>query len=102
MLADKTHPQIRALDNTYQRKYGRTLVELLEGEKALKGNSESRARPGCRNEADALTAVDLALKGIAMGPLHYDVYLLTRALDGPARNDVSAVNERPTRKRTDP
>lgn len=23
-----------------------------------------------------------------MGPLHHDVHLLNRALDGPARNDV--------------
>lgn len=43
VLADKTHPQIRAIDGAYQRKFGRTLLEMLDGEKALKGNSERNA-----------------------------------------------------------
>lgn len=41
VLSDKTHPQIRSIDRAFQRKYGRTLVELLDGDKILKGNCES-------------------------------------------------------------
>lgn len=40
VLGDKTFPQVRAIDRAYQDKYDKTLVQLINSEKSLRGNSE--------------------------------------------------------------
>lgn len=89
MLADKTFPQIRAIDRAYQEKYDKTLVQLVNSEKTLRGNSGSTCACLDLHRADFSPAVEYALKGLVMGPLYFDVYLLGKALDGAVRNDVS-------------
>jgi hypothetical protein len=48
VLADKTFPQIRAIDRAYHEKFDKSLLQLISSEKSLRGNSESLlSRPTC-------------------------------------------------------
>ena len=87
MLGDKTFPQIRAIDRAYQSKYDKTLVQLINSEKSLRGNSEC-CESSTRTQADP-AVVEYALRGLVLGPLDFDVWLLNKALEGSVRNDVS-------------
>lgn len=40
VLADKTFPQIRAIDRAYHDKFDKSLLQLISSEKSLRGNSE--------------------------------------------------------------
>lgn len=44
LLADRTFPQLRAIDAVYHEKYDKTLLELIESEGALKNNSAFAVR----------------------------------------------------------
>ncbi|KAM0755554.1 hypothetical protein T439DRAFT_320247 [Meredithblackwellia eburnea MCA 4105] len=71
VLADKTFAQVRSINEAYLEKYGKTLVELFESEGKLKS-----------------TDLGKALRGIAMGPLNWDVELVRKATDSAVpRND---------------
>ncbi|GAA5992429.1 hypothetical protein JCM11641_002904 [Rhodosporidiobolus odoratus] len=69
-LAPLTYPQLKALDRAYLEKgNGRDLLDAVTSEKAFKGN------------------VEFAARGMLMGPLAWDVWLLQRALDRATTND---------------
>ncbi|KAL8283112.1 hypothetical protein RQP46_005890 [Phenoliferia psychrophenolica] len=63
ILADKTFPQLRAIESVYVEKYDKTLAELIASEGALKSN------------------LGKVLRGLVLGPLGFDVDLLIRATD---------------------
>ncbi|GAA6035917.1 hypothetical protein JCM8097_005162 [Rhodosporidiobolus ruineniae] len=77
LLAPLTHPQLKALDQAYsaaQGGNGRSLLDVVTAEKAFKGN------------------VDFALRGLLMGPLGWDVWLLQKALEGVSTNDTLLID----------
>ncbi|GAA6053438.1 hypothetical protein JCM3770_005166 [Rhodotorula araucariae] len=80
LLAPLTPAQLKALDNAYAsgsghgRDPGRTLLDVATAEKAFKGN------------------VEFALRGLFMGPLAWDVWLLQKALDSATTNDTLLVD----------
>ncbi|KDE06045.1 hypothetical protein MVLG_03599 [Microbotryum lychnidis-dioicae p1A1 Lamole] len=67
-LSSLTWPQIRAIDRAYEKKFGATLLDYVSTSKGLKGELE------------------YALRGLIMGPLNFDVHLLSRALEGSTTN----------------
>lgn len=68
----QTFPQIRSTEAVYSAKYnGQTVLDLIAGEKSLRGNME------------------FALRGLVLGPLGWDVELIKRAVGiSGATNDV--------------
>ncbi|GAA6022178.1 hypothetical protein JCM10207_003935 [Rhodosporidiobolus poonsookiae] len=75
LLAPLTYPQLKALDRAYARGAGgRSLLDVVTSEKAFRGN------------------VEFALRGLLMGPLAWDVWLLQKALDGATTNDTLLID----------
>ncbi|SCV68675.1 BQ2448_796 [Microbotryum intermedium] len=70
-LSSLTWPQIRAIDRAYEKKFGTTLLDYVSTSKGLKGELE------------------YALRGLIMGPLNFDVHLLSRALESSTTNTVN-------------
>ncbi|GAA5901626.1 hypothetical protein JCM8208_001560 [Rhodotorula glutinis] len=80
LVAPLTPPQLRALDKAYAAgsahglAQGRSLLDVVTGDKAFKGN------------------VEFALRGLLMGPLAWDVWLLQKALDSTTTNDTLLID----------
>ncbi|GAA5892067.1 hypothetical protein JCM6882_005685 [Rhodosporidiobolus microsporus] len=83
LLSPLTFPQLKALDSAYAKSSGaqgasagggKSLLEVVTGEKAFKGN------------------VEYALRGLLMGPLGWDVWLLQKALEGATTNDTLLID----------
>ncbi|BGO94729.1 hypothetical protein NBRC10512_007324 [Rhodotorula toruloides] len=79
-LTPLTFPQLKALDKAYAAGTaqglgkGKTLLETVSAEKAFKGN------------------VEFALRGLLMGPLAWDVWLLQKALDSATVNETLLID----------
>ncbi|KAK4058095.1 hypothetical protein OIO90_000834 [Microbotryomycetes sp. JL221] len=69
VVGDKTFAQIREIDRAFQRKFDKRLIQAIQGERSLKGN------------------IEFALRGLVLGPLDFDVFLLRKALAGSTKND---------------
>ncbi|BGP36461.1 hypothetical protein JCM10449v2_000362 [Rhodotorula kratochvilovae] len=82
LLAPLTPAQLKALDRAYAAVsssgqgagHGRTLLDVVTAEKAFKGN------------------VEFALRGLLMGPLAWDIWLLQKALDSATTNDTLLID----------
>ncbi|GAA5879161.1 hypothetical protein JCM8547_001601 [Rhodosporidiobolus lusitaniae] len=72
--------QVRSVEGEWEKERtaagggGKGLVETVTGEKAFKGN------------------VEFALRGILLGPLGWDVWLLQKALEGATTNDTLLID----------
>ncbi|GAA5821042.1 hypothetical protein JCM10212_006521 [Sporobolomyces blumeae] len=69
LVVPLTFPQLKSLNESYAAHFGKSLVEVVAADKAIKGPLE------------AVIQAKLA------GPLAWDIYLLTRALDGDKVDD---------------
>ncbi|BGP21434.1 hypothetical protein JCM10295v2_000309 [Rhodotorula toruloides] len=80
LLTPLAFPQLKALDKAYAAGNaqglgkGKTLLEAVAAEKAFKGN------------------IEYALRGLLMGPLAWDVWLLQKALDSATVNETILVD----------
>ncbi|GAA5951496.1 hypothetical protein JCM21900_001584 [Sporobolomyces salmonicolor] len=74
LLTPLTYPQLKALDQAYAAQFSRKLLDVLTTDKTLKGT------------------VEFALKGLLVGPLAWDVYLLQKALDADKTNDTLLID----------
>ncbi|GAA5837378.1 hypothetical protein JCM9279_005668 [Rhodotorula babjevae] len=80
LVAPLSPPQLKALDKAYAAgsaqglAQGRSLLDVVTGDKAFKGN------------------VEFALRGLLMGPLAWDVWLLQKALDSATTNDTLLID----------
>ncbi|GAA5889951.1 hypothetical protein JCM5296_003659 [Sporobolomyces johnsonii] len=74
LLTPLTYPQLKAVDQAYAAQFSRTLLDVLTTDKTLKGT------------------VEFALKGLLVGPLAWDVYLLQKALDADKTNDTLLID----------
>ncbi|GAA5828111.1 hypothetical protein JCM11251_002594 [Rhodosporidiobolus azoricus] len=74
LLSPLTYPQLKALDSTYLQANGKSLPEVVTGEKVFKGNFE------------------YGFRGLLMGPLGWDVWLLQKALEGATTNDTLLID----------
>ncbi|KPV78192.1 uncharacterized protein RHOBADRAFT_50691 [Rhodotorula graminis WP1] len=80
LVAPLTPPQLKALDKAYAAGsaqglgQGRSLLDVVTGDKAFKGN------------------VEFALRGLLMGPLAWDVWLLQKALDSTTTNETLLID----------
>lgn len=94
VLGDKTFPQIRAIDQAFQNKHGKTLAQVIAGDKALKGPCKFIPfRTGSRatrlmQACHVGFAVEYGLRGLVLGPLNFDVWLIQKATESSAQNST--------------
>ncbi|GAA5947122.1 hypothetical protein JCM3765_002167 [Sporobolomyces pararoseus] len=74
LLTSLTYPQLKSLNESYSSHLGKPLLDVLALDKSLKGT------------------VGFIVKGLLVGPLAWDVYLLQLALDADKVNDVLLID----------